>query len=504
MMRVLLPRTDTAEKKLNGEEDPTESSAPRRSGQFSDERTHSTEDYDDESVEQCQGTFRWTRRNKVLLKTLRELLYKEVLVNLMIALDPDVISTILRYTFERTQPFVPHMRIDSRPSLTRSEDIMNLLMRDPDFEITPSTDYTIRKLVGRIFYGFEIHDSPYARVEDPNPCELMTNAGGVFLVPKTLCYWFLNQDQDETVPALCRFRHRIIDARVKFYVTGSYLQLSLVPISGVTDSLLLNPNLESPCLFEVSDEESDMSLNISDIDNTLISPYHRRSSNDSLAIEIANSWKDTRESVLVVVPKSPSIIMIPPNESEDESSVSDEPVQQLRVLDNSSLHLEISDSLENVPMASGRKKNVDDRKPRMDCLTVSDNPFERKNLTSTETTKTGSTLWYQDTPYTVTSPGSIARESGFPEELTLARNALILEDPGGGKEHTLCNNISTRPSLLSGENTQKIYVLELGAGFVQSQDLSLSFQHNKATPNPTDRDLSLDSSLELDIEEDSI
>jgi len=443
-----------------------------------------------------------------LVKTLRELLYNDVQVNLKIALDPDVMSTILRYTFEPTHSFIPHMRIDSRPSLTREEDIMSLLTCDPDFELISLTDYTIRKLIGRIFYGFEIHDSPYARIEDPNPCELMTNAGGVFLVPTTLCYWFLNQDQDNTVPAFCRFNHRIVDARVKFYVTGPLLELSLAPISGVTDSLLLKSNLESHCLFEVSDEESVMSLNISDVDYNVTTPDHRRSSDDSLALQIATSWKDTRESVLVVVPQSPSIIMIPPNGSEDESTDSDESVQQLRVLDNSCLQLETNDSLEFVNMASGGEKNMDDRKPRMDLLSVSDNPYERRIQTSTETTettKTSSTLWYQDTACTVTSPGSIARDRGFADELTLDWNAPVLEDPGGGKGHAPRNNISTRQPLFSDENTQKIIVLELGAGFVGMQDLSLSFQHNKATPNPHIRESSsLDSSFEPDTEEDIV
>merc|ERR1719320_167505 len=127
---------------------------------------------------------------------------------------------------------------------------MDLLKCDPDFEVSPLTDYTLRKLIGRIFYGFEIHDSPYARIEDPNPCELKTNLGGVFLVPKTLCHWFLNQDQDGTLPGLRRFRHRIVDARIKFYATGPYLQLSLTPISGVTDSMVIKSSLASPRLFE--------------------------------------------------------------------------------------------------------------------------------------------------------------------------------------------------------------------------------------------------------------
>jgi hypothetical protein len=496
MIPSLHSGTEIADEKVNGEEHKVEASARPSPIQIPDHGTQSHEDCEDECIAQCQGTFRWTRRSKVLLKTFRELLFQEVKMNLRIALHPCVINIIARYTFEPTHSFVPHMRIDSRPSLTRGEDIMDLLKCDPDFELNAFTDYTLRKLIGRTFYGFEIHDSPYARIEDPNPCELMTNEGGVFLVPKTLCYWFLNEDWDGSVPALCRFKHRIVDARVRFYVTGPYLQLSLTPIVGVTDTVKLRSTLTSPRLFEESDQESDTSLETADIEVNIVN-YRRSSTNDSLAIEIANSWKDTRESVLVVVPQNPFEI---PISSEDEISDSLEPVQQMRVLDKPSLTLEISDSLELVLGVSGSKKKVDLKNPRVDCLIVSDNSTDRRNVRSTETTKTSSTIGYQDTPCTLTSPGSIIGENGYRDELRLDAEVLILEEPVGEKKQTLDSNTGVRPSIFK-TSEQKIYVLELGAGFVGSQDLSLSFQHNKATPNPHVRDLSLDSLLDLDIEE---
>lgn len=495
MIPASLPRTDIADEKLNVEENITNPCAPPRPRQYPDRGTQSNEDCDDECVEHCQGTFRWTRRNKVLLKTLRELLFKEVLTNLQITLDPDVISSIVIYTFEPTHSFVPHIRIDCRPSLTRGENFMDLLRCDPDFELNPLADYTLRKLIGRTFYGFEIHDSPYARVDVPNPCELMTKEGGVFLVPETLCYWFLNQDQDGSVPVRCRFNHRIVDAKVIFYVTGPYLQLSLTPIFGVTDGLLLKSSLESPRLFEESDEESFSStLDISDIDKNLLTKNLRRSStNDTLAIEIANSWKDTRESVLVIVPQGLHGNMMLSDESEDDSSVSEEPVQQMRVLNNPGLRLQINDSLELALEDSGSMRKVDGNKSNAECLTASDNSAGRRNVTSTETTKTSSTIEYQDTPCTVTSAGSVVR-SAFRDDLTLEADILILEEPGGVKK----NNMGMRPSIT--QSNPHICVLELGAGFVGSQNLSLSFHHNKATPNPH-CNLSLDSYLDLEIED---
>merc|ERR1719233_168535 len=110
------------------------------------------------------------------------------------------------------------------------------------YDPNPTEDYEVKELVGRTLYGFDIHESPYAAVNDPNPCEIMTDNGGIFLVPEEMSNWYLNQDgRIIALPVRYRFKHMIASAVVKSRGTGPYLELIIKPIKGVvpgTDNLL--------------------------------------------------------------------------------------------------------------------------------------------------------------------------------------------------------------------------------------------------------------------------
>jgi len=453
----------------------------------------------DTCINGCRGIplhRRLTCSNKVLIETFCKLVFEQVLTSLQIRLDADVISTIVLYTFERTHPFVPHTRLEVRQSLMREEEILDILRPcEQDFEPNPSEDFTLETLIGRTLYGFDIHDSPYAGVDDPNPCEIMTKEGGIFLVPSRLSDWFLNQDgKCIPLPVRYRFKHRITDAKVMSRATGPWLQLTILPIRKVvpgTDELLMTSAFDS---LEYSDEESFSSYDISDIDVTLNHPSHERNNtDDTLAAEIVNSWKSPRESMLVVV--SPSLPPeVPLCDTEDcnfdEPNLHDqeEPDLTLSLSENESLEL----LLEPYPSTDINKRIEDEKEEQDEDLIASQYLIEKRIVQKSSTARplvSSFTTTEYGTP--CTSLGSVALINTPLEELTLGGE----ED----EEHTnLGCNLRRRPSIIK-HKSPKACVLELGAGFVGIQDLSLSFLHGKVTPNPHTRDASLDS-IEFEID----
>merc|ERR1719233_2838929 len=137
------------------------------------------------------------------------------------------------------------------------------------YDPNPTEDYEVKELVGRTLYGFDIHESPYAAVNDPNPCEIMTDNGGIFLVPEEMSNWYLNQDgRIIALPVRYRFKHIIASAVVKSRGTGPYLELIIKPIKGVvpgTENLL--KQFESS---NVSYSEYEYSYSYSEINSNLI------------------------------------------------------------------------------------------------------------------------------------------------------------------------------------------------------------------------------------------
>jgi len=213
---------------------------------------------------------RYTRRNQMKVTTFRKLVQVEVLRNLHTMLNPDIMNVLELYTFERTYPVIPHKRSKNRLSLYRDGDILDLLTPCEQYanHMNCEEDYVMHTLIGRVLYGFDIHDSRYSTIDDPNPCEIMTNEGGMYLVPNKKSDWFLYKDGEcVALPVLQRFKHRITDARLKVRSSGPFLRLVLRPV-----------NYEDSDLESFTSSDTDLKLtNIS-----------KSTSEDSLATEIAN------------------------------------------------------------------------------------------------------------------------------------------------------------------------------------------------------------------------
>jgi len=187
---------------------------------------------------------RYTRRNQIQVTTFRKLVPAQVLTNLHIMLNPDVVNVIELYTFERTHPVVPHRRTEHPRSLFRDGDILDLLTPSEQYanHSNCKEDYVMHTLIGRVLYGFDIHDSRYRTIDDPNPCEIMTNEGGMYLVPDQMSDWFLYKDGEcVALPVLQRFKHCITDARLIARSSGPFLRLALKPVQSLIageDSML--------------------------------------------------------------------------------------------------------------------------------------------------------------------------------------------------------------------------------------------------------------------------
>lgn len=271
---------------------------------------------------------RYTKLNKIQIKTFRNLLWTEVLNNLNIRLDNDVISIIVLYTFEATHAFTAKVKMEESRSLVRDRDILKVLKPlNPDHDPHPTDDYELKELVGRTLYGLDIHDSPYTPVDDPNPCQIMTDQGGIFLVPKAMSNWYLNQDgKCIALPVRYRFKHQIVNATVKSRGTGPYLELTIKPIRGVvpgTDDLLKECESNMTlCDLESAFSYSEINSNLKNypLEEELVV-------DDPLAREIAKSYKSTRESVLVVLEQS-TLSFGMPEENIEEPFAIDESTEE--------------------------------------------------------------------------------------------------------------------------------------------------------------------------------
>jgi len=245
---------------------------------------------------------RYTRRNQIQVTTFRKLVHAEVLANLNLMLNPDVMNVIELYTFERTNPVVPHKRTEHSRSVLRDGDILDLLKPCEQYanHSNCEEDYVVHALIGRVLYGFDIHDSRYNTIDDPNPCEIMTNEGGMYLVPDRMSDWFLYKDSDcVALPVLQRFNHCITDARLIARSSDPFLRLVLKPAkSSIPDEdSIQGTKLGYGIYKENSDAESFTSTRV---DQNLINTTSR-ATEDSLTVEIANCWNSRVESVMVVL-----------------------------------------------------------------------------------------------------------------------------------------------------------------------------------------------------------
>jgi len=391
---------------------------------------------------------RYTKLNKIQIKTFRNLLWTEVLNNWNIRLDSDVISVVILYTFEPTHAFTAKVKTEESRSLARDRDILKVLEPlNADHDPHPTEDYEIKELVGRTLYGLDIHDSPYTSVDHPNPCQIMTDQGGIFLVPKAMSNWYLNQDgKCIALPVRYRFKHQIVDATVKSRGTGPYLELTIKPIRGVvpgTDDLLKQCESNMTlCDLESAFSFSEINSNLKNYNVT-----EELTVDDPLAKEIAKSYRTTRESVLVVVQQSTISPSIP----------------------------------------SSREKNIEEPFA-FDDFSTEEGKAERPSASMPVPTfiegasvvgpthKTGSHLDTDDDEFRELQESTPRRHkhSGAktPKQLQLTKNLSLVAH---------------------SEATQS--VLEIGAGILGTDKGSRSLLHARHTPNPLLRDINADSNF---------
>jgi len=416
---------------------------------------------------------RYTRRNQIQDTAFRELVHSEVLENLHILLNTDVMTLIELYTFERTHSVVPYHRTEYRRSLSRDEDILDLLTPCEQYGNRRNCDhdYILHTLIGRVLYGFDIHDSRYGTIDDPNPCEIMTNEGGLYLVPDQMSDWFLYKDGEcVALPVLHRFKHYITDAKIIARSSGPFLRLMLKPVQ------CFIPGKESPPQStkwgsHINYEDSDLeSFPSTDIDPNLLSNT-KSISEDSFSVEIANSWNSKRESLLVVLsPLPPEMEHI--NESCDPSQttfsadLTDDidsviPQEDAKIADFENEYSEESENEDDNNSDNWSSYN----EPNSEFpLGKPEHENASENFVISSTTTGRSSL---------TSLGS----GDFPS--------------GAGDDHSYLEkddihfaSMSLRPSLTPDIDSQATIILELGAGVIGIPDLSVSYLHYLTTPNP--------------------
>jgi len=428
---------------------------------------------------------RYTRRNQMQVTTFRKLVHVEVLGNLNIMLNPDIMNVIEQYTFERTHPVVPHKRAEHPRSLFRDGDIVDLLTPCEQYAsyINCEEDYVMHTLIGRVLYGFDIHDSRYSTIDDPNPCEIMTNEGGMYLVPNKMSDWFLYKDGEcVALPVLQRFKHCITDARLIARSSGPFLRLVLKPVQSLIpgkDFMSQDTKLGCGINFEDSDLESFTS---SDIDPNLIN-ISKNTTEDSLAVEIANCWNSTRESVLVVL-SPPTSMDAHVEECCDITQSSFSAV--LTDDSDSDTQQEVEDTLdfedEYREDSQNEDKDSDDPSPCGESTgEVRLNKPEHKDVSE-------DFLCSSTTPErsSITSLGSADFHSGAGDD-----------ESESDDDNTHCALMCRRPSLIADTDPQVPIILELGAGVLGFPDLSMSCLHKMTTPNPHSHCcLCRDSSLE--------
>jgi len=418
---------------------------------------------------------RYTRRNNIPVTTLRELVFVEVLANLHIRLNPDVMNVIELYTFERTHHVVPHERTQHRRSLFREGDILGLLKpcKQDANQSSFEDDYVMDCLIGRVLYGFDIHDNRYSTIDDPNPCEIMTNKGGLYIVPDQMSDWFLYQDGEcVSLPVLYRYKHCITDARVITRKSGPYLRLEIKPAHSMnpgTNALMCSTEIDQHINVDDSDMDSFTSC---DIDPNLLN-YSRSPMDDSLAAEITNCWNSTRESVLVVVsPPAPKVAHLEESIDPYESVFSS-------VLSNQSY----SDTTAEVEsLVESEKEDEKDNGKEVDEPIRPEFPLckpEHKDAS-------------EDFVNSCTTSGS----SSFTSFGSAHSNNRIDDSEGeseDGNTHLsfrVEDKMGERPSIMASKDPEAPIILELGAGVIGI------YLHTMATPNPQScygRDSSLES-----------
>jgi len=389
---------------------------------------------------------RYTRRNDIPVTTFRTVVFVEVLKNMHITLNPDVMNVIELYTFERTHHVVLHKRTQHRRSLLREGDILDLLKpcKQDANQSSFEDEYIINCLIGRVLYGFDIHDTRYSTIDDPNPCEIMTNEGGLYLVPDQMSDWFLYQDgQCVSLPVLYRFKHCITDARIITCSSGPYLRLEIKPVQSLnpgTDSLVCCPSMDEQIKVDDSDVDSFTSC---DIDQDLLT-YSKSPMDDPLAAEIAWCWSTTRESELVVVSPPPTSKVAHFEEFIDSDTEAE--VESL-------VELEKED-----------KKDDGKTQDEPTGLEFSIGKPQLKNVSEdfvSSYTTIGSA--------SCTSFGSAHFHSRIDDSEDEYENHL---------SYCVEDKMSLRPSILAGKNPEPPIILELGAG------VAGIFLKAIATPNP--------------------
>jgi len=415
---------------------------------------------------------RYTRRNQMQVTTFRKLVHVEVLGNLNIMLNPDIMNVIEQYTFERTHPVVPHKRAEHPRSLFRDGDIVDLLTPCEQYAsyINCEEDYVMHTLIGRVLYGFDIHDSRYSTIDDPNPCEIMTNEGGMYLVPNKMSDWFLYKDGEcVSLPVLQRFKHRITDARLIALSSGPFLRLELKPVQSLIpgkDFMLQGSKLGSGINYEDSYIDSFTS---SDIDVNFMN-ISKNTTEDSLSVEIANCWNSTGESVLVVLSPPTSKV----THVEDCWDITQSAFSAVLTDDGDcDTQQEIEDTLdfedEYREDSQNEDKDSDDVSPCGEAtgefpLNKAEQKDASEDFLSSSTTPKRSSI---------TLVGSADFHSGATDD-----------ESDSDDNNMRFGFMSRRPSLIADTDPQVPIILELGAGVIGFPDLSMSCLHTMTTPNP--------------------
>jgi len=408
---------------------------------------------------------RYTRRNQIQVTAFRELVHSKVLENLHIMLNPDVINEIELYTFERTHPVVPHKRTEYRRSLLRDGDILDLLTPCDQYGNCRNCehDYIMHNLIGRVLYGFDIHDSRYSTIDDPNPCEIMTNKGAVYLVPDKMSDWFLYKDGEcVALPVLHRFKHRILDAKIITRSSGPFLRLLLMPVQCFIpdkDLPLQSTKLGSHINYDDSDQESFTSIE----NDSNLSSITKNKSEDSFTAEITNSWNSTRESVLVVLnPLAPEIEHNEGFFSADLTDSDSDTPQEVEV--SADFENEYNEEPQNEDENNSDDRSACDEPICKILLGKSEDEDESEDFVSSSTTSGR---------LSVSSLGSGDFHSRAGDD-----HSYLEEDNG------YFASMSWRPSLVPDTDSQAPIIIELGAGIIGFPDLSVSYLHHLTTPNP--------------------
>jgi len=288
-------------------------------------------------------------------------------------------------------------------------------------------DTVFKMLIGRRLYGFEICDDNYDQTGRATPCEIMTNEGSIFLIPQTDACWWLNCDSKcIDFPARYGFNHRIEDARMIFRTTGPHLQL-----------------LVSRCHNEGSRKVANWSSSLDGLTDENLS-----FTEDSVGVELLKPWDSFQENTMVFLhQKTHSLILGDKSSDIPEDVLISEPVNDTReMFPGESQCCSPCSRILGEPL---------------DCL--SDCWSDTKGRTS------------------------------FPFDGTILRKKMVAKEvspePSIGdlyNDMQSVRNTSDRSGTKESHLTpSKLYIVELGAGSLREEDLSLSFRCKWSTPIPS-------------------